>query len=68
MRVTEEMMALPLDDFYAIVAGYLRKELTDLEQKLLCVLPGHDFLPGYHAGYKAGVSEIKRRVAALEME
>lgn len=64
MAKAVELLAVPLDDFNAIVAGNLREKLFEFEQQLLALQPDSHLLPGYHAGYEAGVAEVKRRIAA----
>lgn len=63
MAKADEALALPIDEFNTIVAGELREKLTELEQQLLFLQPGAQFLPGYHAGYEAGAADVKRKIA-----
>lgn len=65
IAAADAKLALPIDDFNALVAADLIKNLRKLEQDLLILQPGGDYLPGYQAGYKAGQAAMKRKIEAV---
>ena len=65
MAVADDIMALPIDEYNAIVAADLRADLLAIEKKILALQPDTALLPGFHAGYEAGVEDTKRKIAAL---
>lgn len=64
MQRAEETMALPIDEFNQVVAAELVDKLREIERDLLRLSPTAAIIPGYHAGYEAGVADVKRRIAA----
>lgn len=65
MAKAEERLALPIEEFNARVADELFDRLRQIEGELLRLQPNADFLPGYHAGYEAGVADTKRKIEAV---
>ncbi len=65
MAKADEMLALPIEEYNALVAVELKKDMRDLERKLLKLQPDADILPGYHLGYEAGVADTKRKIEAV---
>lgn len=64
MTQADATLDLPIDEYNARVANEVRKDLLELERKLLRLLPDGRLLPGYHAGYEAGMAETKRKIEA----
>lgn len=62
MAAAEATLALPVDEFNARVLAKLTEELFELEKQILDVAPSSQLLPGYHAGYEAGVAAIRSRI------
>jgi hypothetical protein len=60
----EEIMALPIDEFNRRVTVELIDQLRKTERDILRLSPSAEILPGYHAGYEAGVADIRRRITA----
>jgi hypothetical protein len=60
----EEHIGLPPEEFNRLVAVDLMDNLRKIERDILRVAPGMAVLPGYHAGYEDGASDIRRRIAA----
>lgn len=65
MAHADAMLALPVEEFNAMAAIGLRDEIANLEKKLLALQPGADLLPGYHAGFEAGMAAMKAKVEAV---
>mgnify|MGYP004704588543 CR=1 FL=1 len=65
MAKADEMLARPIEEFNAIVAAGLRADMKDIEKKLLIMQPDTTLLPGYHAGYEAGMEGMKRKIEAV---
>lgn len=65
MAAAEAALAMPIDEFNAWVAIELKETLTRLERDLLSLCPDSQFLPGYHAGYEAGVADTKSKIEAV---
>jgi hypothetical protein len=61
----DEMLALPIEEYNALVADKLKAELREIERKLLKLQPDTDLLPGYNIGYEAGVIDTKRKIEAV---
>lgn len=71
MFKAEEVMALPIEEFNRLVVAELIDDFHQMERDILRLSPSTVLIPGYHAGYEAGVADVKRRVAAaigLDME
>lgn len=64
MNQAEEIMALPIEEFNRRVVSDLMDDLRKIERDILRLSPSADLIPGYHAGYEAGVADVKRRIAA----
>ncbi|MFH2082051.1 MAG: hypothetical protein ABIK08_11270 [Pseudomonadota bacterium] len=64
MNAAEETMALPVEEFNRQVTADLIDDLRRIERDILRLSPNTEILPGYHAGYEAGVADIKRRIEA----
>lgn len=64
MNAAEEIMALPVEEFNRQVASDLINDLRRIERDILRLSPNTEILPGYHAGFAAGVADVKRRIAA----
>lgn len=64
MKQSEEIMALPVDEFNRRVTAELVDDLRKIERDIMLLSPSTEILPGYHAGYEAGVADVKRRIAA----
>jgi len=60
----EEIIALPIDEFNRRVTIELIDKFREIERDILRLSPSTDLLPGYHAGYTAGIADIRRRIAA----
>lgn len=60
----EEALALPIEEFNRLVAKDLIDDFQRIERDILLLSPGTKLLPGYRAGYDAGVADIKRKVAS----
>lgn len=60
----EERLAMPIEEFNAIVAADLKTKLIEIERELLRLIPDARLLPGFHAGYETGVSDTKRKIKA----
>jgi hypothetical protein len=63
--IAEARLALPIEEFNAIVAAELKRDMLRIEQDLLRLQPDTQLLPGYHAGYEAGVADTKRKIEAV---
>lgn len=69
MQKADEMIALPIEEFNARAVEKLVEDLREIELAIMRLAPSHEILPGYHAGYEAGVADIKRKIAAaIDME
>ena len=64
MLQAEDTMALPIEEFNRLLAAKLIEEFQQMERDILRLSPSTDLIPGYHAGYEAGVADVKRRIAA----
>lgn len=65
----EEALWLPIEDFNALVASKLRREIVRLEQQLLDVLPpGGKQSRDYSLGYTAGVADTKRKTREVLLQ
>lgn len=62
MAATDTRLALSIEQFNVLVTGQLLKEIQTLEQRILAIRPETPLLPGYQAGYAAGLDEALRRV------
>lgn len=62
MGLADAALAMPIEQFYAAAASELLKEIQELEQKILALCPDTPLLPGFQAGYAAGLEEARRRV------
>ena len=63
MNRAEETLALPIDEFNQRVTVELINDLRKIERDILRLSPATEILPGYHAGYEAGASDVRRRIA-----
>jgi len=69
MAQADATLALPIEEFNALVSAELEENLRKIERQLLAINPTADILPGYHAGYEAGVADTRRRIAqAIELD
>ena len=69
MAQADATLALPIDEFNARVSADLEEDLRKIVRNLLVINPTASVLPGYHAGYEAGVVDMRRRVAqAIELD
>ncbi|MDZ4255639.1 MAG: hypothetical protein U1A72_23975, partial [Sulfuritalea sp.] len=59
---TEEILALPVEEFNRRVAKNLVDEFRQIEQRILRLAPETDLLPGYQAAYEAAVADIRRKI------
>lgn len=57
----DEMQAMPIEDYNAMVAANLMSDLLDIERKLIKLQPHTNLL----AGYEAGVTDTKRKIEAV---
>jgi hypothetical protein len=64
-EIAEARLSLPIEEFNAIVAAELRRDMLKIEQDLLRLQPDSQLLPGYHAGYEAGIADTKRKIKAV---
>lgn len=64
MKKADEIMALPIDEFNARAVAVLINEIREIERQIMRIGPHADILPGYQAGYEAGIADIKRKIAA----
>jgi len=62
-NLAEETLALPVDEFNRRVTVELIDDLRKIERDILRLSPAAEILPGYHAGYEAGASDVRRRIA-----
>lgn len=62
MTCADAALAMPIDEFNAAAVAELWEDIQELEQKILALCPGTPLLPGYQAGYAAGLVEARRRV------
>lgn len=68
MHMAEEILALPTEEFNRRVAVELFDRLKEIERNIHTLYPSADILPGYHAGYEAGVADTKRRIVEAMVE
>lgn len=64
MAQAEAMEKLPVDEFNARVVADLVSDMHKIERDIASLSPTAAILPGYHAGYEAGVADTKRMIAA----
>ena len=64
MERAEEIMALSIEEFNLKVTADLIDDLRKIERDIMRLSPTTKLLPGYHAGYEAGIADVKRRIAA----
>lgn len=62
MAAADDALAMPIEQFNAAVVAEWVKGIQKLEQQILTLSPGTSLLPGYQAGYAAGLDEALRRV------
>lgn len=62
MAAADAVLALSIEQFNVLVTGELLKKIQELEQRILSIRPETPLLPGYQAGYAAGLEEARRRV------
>lgn len=60
----EAAIAMPIGEFNQRVANKLIVQLHEIESDLMRLCPNTDLLLGYHTGYEAGASDVKRRIYA----
>lgn len=65
MKKAEEIMGLPIEEFNRRVTAELIDDLRKIERDIMRLSPSTDLLPGYHARYEAGATDIKRRIASV---
>lgn len=65
MAKAEAVMALPVDEFKARVVAEMIDKMREIERDIVRLAPATDILPGYHAGYEAGVAAMKRKIEAV---
>ena len=65
MAKADEMLAMPIDEYNALVAIGLKNEMRKLERDLLRLQPNVEILRGYYLGYEAGVADTKRKAEAV---
>lgn len=68
MERAEEIIALPIEEFNRRVVVELMAKLHEIERDITRLSPSTDILPGYAAGYEAGISAIKCRISAAMNE
>lgn len=69
MDEADAALALPTAEFNARVVAKLIDELRKTERAIVRLAPATEILPGYHAGYEAGMADTRRRIeAALALE
>lgn len=62
MAAADAVLALSIEQFNVLATGELLKEIQKLEQRILAIRPDTPWLPGFQAGYAAGLEEARRRV------
>lgn len=62
MQQADALMALPVEEFNARAVAELIDELRDIEGKILRLAPDINVLPGYHAGFEAGIADTRRKI------
>lgn len=64
MAKADEAMALPTDEFNRRICENLMIDIRRIERAILQLSPHTDLLPGYHAGYEAGLAHARQLVAS----
>lgn len=62
MAAADAALAMPFETFAAQVVQELVDQLRGIEAQIIALSPTREILPGYHAGYEAGVAETRRRI------
>lgn len=67
MRQSEEIMALPIEEFNRRIIIDLTVEFRRIERDILRLSNSQSpyLIPGYHAGFKDGVADVKSRIAEV---
>ena len=62
MESAEDTLALPIGEFNRRVVEDLVDDLRKIERDILRLAPDSALLPGYQAGFQAGLTEMKGRI------
>ena len=64
MAACEASIALTDEEFNTRVVADLRQDLARIEKQILAIAPDAAMLPGYHAGFAAGMAKMRDDVLA----